>query len=64
MWFIRRLPQFWRDENGSIRIEHDRHINGIFLRETWQRLLQRAGFTGHIVSNHYKRELFVALKQG
>lgn len=30
---------------GELRIEHDRHLTGLFPRATWLRLLQAAGFT-------------------
>jgi len=31
-------------ERGRLRIEHDRHIIGLFSLETWRRLLKEAGF--------------------
>jgi SAM-dependent methyltransferase len=31
-------------EGGSLRIEQDRHVTGLFPRETWLRLLSGAGF--------------------
>ena len=33
-----------READGSIRVEHDRHIEGLFSRATWLRLLTDAGF--------------------
>ena len=33
-----------RGENGEVRCEHDRHVCGLFARETWLTLLREAGF--------------------
>lgn len=33
-----------RDGDGRVRVEHDRHICGVFPRATWMRLLGDAGF--------------------
>jgi SAM-dependent methyltransferase len=36
-----------RDRDGSVRVEHDRHLEGLFPRETWLRLIREAGFHAH-----------------
>lgn len=33
-----------RDERGTTRVEHDRHVEGLFSRELWLDLLTTAGF--------------------
>jgi SAM-dependent methyltransferase len=33
-----------RDAGGGVRVEHDRHVCGLFPRATWMRLLEQAGF--------------------
>jgi SAM-dependent methyltransferase len=33
-----------RHEDGSVRAEHDRHLGGLFGRDTWMELLREAGF--------------------
>jgi SAM-dependent methyltransferase len=33
-----------REEGRPMRVEHDRHIEGLFSRDTWLRLLTEAGF--------------------
>jgi len=38
-----------RDASGSVRVEHDRHIEGLFPRATWLRLLRDAGFEASAV---------------
>ena len=32
-----------RDADGSVRAEHDRHVEGLFPRDTWLRLLAEVG---------------------
>jgi SAM-dependent methyltransferase len=39
-----------RDRDGSVRVEHDRHIEGVFAREDWLRLLTEAGFQSSVVA--------------
>lgn len=38
----------FHEESKPPRIEHDRHILGVFPRETWLRLLQEAGFDARV----------------
>jgi SAM-dependent methyltransferase len=33
-----------READGSVRVEHDRHLEGLFPRAVWMRLLADAGF--------------------
>jgi SAM-dependent methyltransferase len=33
-----------RDSDGSVRVEHDRHLEGLFPRATWLGLLEEVGF--------------------
>jgi hypothetical protein len=33
-----------RERDGSVRVEHDRHVEGLFARADWLRLLAEAGF--------------------
>lgn len=33
-----------REGNGAVRIEHDEHLEGVFSRDTWLRLLREVGF--------------------
>jgi len=54
-----------RERDGSVRVEHDCHVEGLFPRATWLELLGAAGFEPRIVpSPHselaYDAEVFVA----
>ena len=57
-----------RERDGSVSVEHDRHVSGLFSRETWLRLLTEAGFTpstaefpSEEITGH---EVFVGRKPG
>jgi hypothetical protein len=39
-----------READGAVRVEHDRHIMGIFSRADWLRLLRDAGFDPQAVA--------------
>ena len=38
-----------READGTMHVEHDRHIEGIFPRDTWLRLLRDVGFEPRVV---------------
>jgi SAM-dependent methyltransferase len=48
-------------ENGQpTRVEHERHICGLFPRAEWIRLLREVGFQPEVTHDHYGRDIFVA----
>lgn len=49
-------------ENETVRVEHDRHVCGLFARADWLRLLSEVGFQASVVIDSYNRELFVGKK--
>ncbi|QIN80660.1 methyltransferase domain-containing protein [Rubrobacter marinus] len=49
-----------REGNGPARVEHDRHLCGLFPRAEWLRLLREAGFEPEIVGDPHGRDVFVA----
>ena len=58
-----------READGSVRVEHDRHIEGLFSRATWLRLLREAGFEARAAPFEHSEEepgsleVFVAVKR-
>lgn len=51
-----------RERDGSVRVEHDRHVEGIFPRDTWLELMEEVGFVPERVPFHHSevdRELEV-----
>jgi SAM-dependent methyltransferase len=57
-----------RDADGSVRVEHDRHVEGLFPRATWLELLADAGLEARAVPVEHSElepgsyELFVATR--
>lgn len=57
-----------RERDGSVTVEHDRHIEGLFPRSTWLRLFREAGFEPQPLPLELsdlepgKHEVFVCLK--
>lgn len=57
-----------RESDGSVRVEHDRHVMGLFARDTWLLTLQRIGFQARAVPFDHSEiapgshEVFVATK--
>ena len=41
-----------RSASGTVRVEHDRHIDGVFPRATWLRLLRAAGLRPRRIVHH------------
>ena len=60
--YVVEFAYLLRDTDGTVRVEHDRHLNGLFARSDWLNLLREVGFQPKVVSDSYNRELFVALK--
>lgn len=48
-----------RDRNGSARVEHDRHVLGLFRRARWMQLLREAGFRPSVVRDSDVRDAFL-----
>ena len=52
-----------RDQQGAMRIVHERHTLGLFPRSVWLRLLREAGFKPTVVRDAYVRDLFLARRR-
>jgi SAM-dependent methyltransferase len=57
-----------REEDGTVRVEHDRHQCGVFARETWLGLLREVGFGAESRVIHVYEEVaseaFIGTKPG
>jgi SAM-dependent methyltransferase len=51
-----------READGSTRVLDDRHVEGVFPRATWLRLLAEAGFDADVVSDAWEREVFLGVR--
>jgi SAM-dependent methyltransferase len=49
-----------RDRGGDTRVVEDCHIEGLFPRVEWMRILRAAGFEPSITRDEWGRDLFVA----
>ena len=49
-----------RDRRGDTRVVEDCHVEGLFPRAEWLRLLRAAGFEPSIIRDEWGRDLFVA----
>ena len=48
-----------RDRKARARVEHDRHVLGLFRRSRWLRLMREVGFKARIVRDARVREAFL-----
>ncbi len=51
-----------RDADGTVTVEHDRHVLGLFDREVWLELLRDAGFTPRAFDDSFGRVVFVGVR--
>lgn len=51
-----------RDETGAVRVVHDRHLEGLFSRADWIRLMREVGFEPHRLVDDWKREIFLGTR--
>jgi SAM-dependent methyltransferase len=47
-------------EEDDVRVVHDRHVVGLFPRDTWLRLLDEVGYRAEAVDDRWQRVVFVA----
>lgn len=48
-----------READGTTRVEHDRHVEGLFPAATWLRLLAAAGLAGRAVADPWRAHVFL-----
>ena len=59
-----------RTTDHNVRVEHDRHVEGLFARAVWLRLLSEAGFEPRVVPFEHSEldpgshEVFIARRPG
>jgi trans-aconitate methyltransferase len=66
--YITDYAYLLRDENGDVRVEHDRHVLGLFSRQEWLAWLKEAGFSAEVhtadLGETELSELFLCRKPG
>jgi SAM-dependent methyltransferase len=48
-----------RDRKGRARVEHDHHVQGLFRRARWLRLLRDVGFKARVITDRRVRDAFL-----
>ena len=62
--FVTDFAIMVRLDDGTTRVVHDRHVEGLFPEATWLGLLRDAGFDTEAVTDEWGRELFIARRPG
>lgn len=64
---VETIFTYYISANGNVRVEHDRHITGIFPKATWFRLLDETGFDAEervfVLSEPMEYTLLVGVKR-
>ena len=53
-----------RDADGTVTVDGERHLEGLFPRAAWLEWLREAGFDAKIVEDEWNRDLFVCVRTG
>jgi SAM-dependent methyltransferase len=67
--YVTDYAYLMREADGSVRVEHDRHVEGLFARADWLRLLAEVGFDAEVVPFEHseldsgEREVFVGRRR-
>ncbi|MBY0496049.1 MAG: hypothetical protein K2Y23_17725 [Cyanobacteria bacterium] len=51
-----------READGSVRVVHDRHVEGLFTRDTWLEAFANAGLRASSELDEWGRDVFIARK--
>jgi hypothetical protein len=52
-----------REGDGTVRVEHDRHVEGLFSRAQWLRGLEEAGLPARGETDPWSREVFLGVRR-
>jgi SAM-dependent methyltransferase len=52
-----------RQADGSVTVEHDRHIEGLFSRTQWLQWMQEAGLPARGETDPWGREVFIGVRR-
>ena len=50
-------------EDGDVRVEHDRHIFGIFSEATWEGVLRDVGFQPQLLMDPHQNRVFIGVRE-
>lgn len=52
-----------RNADGTVRVEHDRHVEGLFSRDQWLAWLDEAGVAARGENDEWGREVFIGVRR-
>ena len=52
-----------RHADGSVSVEHDRHVEGLFSRTQWLQWMDEAGLPGRGEIDPWRREVFIGVRR-
>jgi SAM-dependent methyltransferase len=52
-----------RDRDGTVRVEHDRHLEGLFSRSQWLEWMSEAGLQASGETDAWRREVFMGVRR-
>ncbi len=61
--YVTHFAYLLREQDGSVRVEQDRHVCGLFNRAVWLWLMREIGFSVQVVPDPFDRELFVGIRK-
>ncbi len=62
--FLTDFAILLREGTDDVRVQFDRHVEGLFPRATWLELLCAVGFEPSVIVDQWEREVFVAVRRG
>ncbi len=57
--YVTDFAYLLREDEEPPAVVHDRHVGGVFARDTWLRLLGEVGFVSHRLVDPWERDVFV-----
>jgi ubiquinone/menaquinone biosynthesis C-methylase UbiE len=61
--YVTHFAYLLRETDGTVCVEHDQHVCGLFGRDDWLRLLDDVGFEASAGPEPYGREVFIGRKK-
>lgn len=58
--YVVDFVMLFRGRRGGVRVAHDRHVQGLFPRSRWMRLLREVGFRPRVITDSAVRDAFLA----
>jgi hypothetical protein len=60
--FVTDFAYLLREPDGTVRVDYDRHLMGLYGRHEWLDLLARVGFEPDVVVDEWRRDVFIGAR--